>query len=394
MRTPLRFAASLARDARDRTPRAPWASAATLLVLSLAACGNGEGSIEAVRPVLVAHPVAGTDGVSAFAGDVRAQEESPLSFRVSGNLVERRVDIGDHVNAGDVLAVLDAGDLRAQARAAQAQLAAAEAELGRARADQARFSQLGEDQLVSRSTIDAQNAAAAAAQGQVNAARANLVVAGNQAEYTQLRAPSAGVIAGRSAEAGQVVGAGQTVFTLASDGPREIAFAVPEGAVDRVKPGQAVQVEVWSQPGKRWPGRVREISPAADPASRTYAARVTVDAPEGALALGQSARVYLSDDGLAGKDDAGLSVPLAAVQRVDGGGSAVFVVDPATSELRLQPVEVGGYGQERVPVQRGLDADDWVVSAGGHLLRAGQKVVPVDRDNRPVGTAASKVSNE
>lgn len=359
---------------------------ALVAAVALGACGSDPAPEEAARPVLVTHPAGADTSVSAFAGEVRAREESPLSFRVGGKLIERRVDVGDHVRKGDVLAVLDAGDLQAQARAAQAQLAAAQAELGRARADQARFAQLAGDQLVSRSALDAQNAAAAAAQGQVNAARASLDVARNQAGYSQLRAPADGVIATRNAESGQVVGAGQAVFALAADGSREVAFAVPEGAIGKFKPGQPVQVTVWSQPDRRWPGTVREISPAADPASRTFAARVSVDAPVDALQLGQSARVYLPVDG-----DAGLSVPLAALQRT-GDAVAVFVVDPATSMLKLQPIRVGPYGNDRVPVTHGLDADDWVVAAGGHLLRAGQKVNPVDRDNRPISPVAAKTS--
>lgn len=356
------------------------AAPAFAAVLLLAACGKPPAADEAPRPVLVAHPTESAHAASAFAGEVRAREESPLSFRVGGNLIERQVDVGDHVRRGELLAVLDAGDLQAQARAAQAQLVAAQAELGRARADQARVAKLAGQQLVSRSALDAANAAATAAQGQVNAARANLDVARNQAGYTQLRAPREGVIAARNAEAGQVVGPGQAVFSLAADGVREVAFAVPEGAVAEVKAGQAVLVEVWSKPGERWPGKVREIAPAADPASRTYAARVAVDAPAGALELGQSARVYLRKNG-----NGALSVPLSALQR-SGGAAAVFVVDAKTSVLKLQAVQVGPYGDERVPVRGGLSADDWVVTAGGHLLRAGQKVVPVDRDNRPVLT--------
>lgn len=370
--------------------RAPFSArkahtvAAVLIAAALlAGCGAEVETAEAPRPVLVTHPTTAINGASAFAGEVRARQESPLSFRVGGNLVERRVDVGDHVKRGDLLAVLDAGDLQAQARAVQAQLAAAQAELGRARADQARYAALGKDQLVSRSTIDAQNATAAAAQAQVNAARANLEVAANQSVYTQLRAPSDGVIAARSAEAGQVVVAGQSVFLLAADGAREVAFAVPESAITTIALGQPVQVELWSQAGQRWPGRVREVSPAADPASRTYAVRVTVEAPDGALPLGQSARVYLPQ---AGHGD--FSVPLSALQRSDGG-VAVFVVDARTSTLKLQPVEVGGYGTDLASVKRGLDAEAWVVAAGGHLLRAGQKVAPVDRDNRPVAAAAT-----
>ncbi|RDZ26190.1 efflux RND transporter periplasmic adaptor subunit [Lysobacter silvisoli] len=368
---------------RSRTLAPGRALSAAVLSLALAACSRGPEAPDAPRPVLVTRPGQAAAGVTAFAGEVRARQESPLSFRVGGNLVERRVDVGAHVQAGDLLAVLDPGDLQAQSRAAQAQLAAAEAEYGRARADQERYARLAKDQLISRSLLDAQNAAAKAALGQVNAARANLDVARNQAGYTQLRAPRAGVIATRSAEAGQVVGAGQQVFGLAADGVREIAFAIPEGAIAGFKAGQPVMVELWSSPGQRWPGQVREIAPAADPASRTYAARVAVEAPEGTLELGQSARVYTATDGSVTNGAAGLSVPLSALQR-SGERTAVFVIDAKTSTLKLQPVQVGAYGEDRVPVKTGLNAGDWVVAAGGHLLRAGEKVAPVDRDNRPI----------
>jgi multidrug efflux system membrane fusion protein len=349
------------------------------LAVVLGGCSGGEAAVEQARPVLVVQPGDAGSATVSFAGEVRAREESPLSFRVAGKLVERRVDVGDHVRRGDVLATLDAGDLQARARAARAQLAAAEAELGRARADQARFERLADEQLVSRSTLDAQNAAATAAQGQVNAARAELEVAGNQAAYSELRAPADGVIAARHAEAGQVVGAGQAVFTLAADGTREVAFAVPEGSVDAIRPGQAVQVELWSDPDRHWPGRVREVAPMADPASRTFAARAVVDAPDGALELGQSARVHIGGDA-----GGGLSVPLSALQRIGEDGVGVFVVEPSASTLRLQPIQVGAYGNESAPVTGGLEPDVWVVAAGGHLLRDGQKVVAVDRDNRPV----------
>lgn len=344
----------------------------------LAACEGEEAPQPEPRPVLVVRPGDAVAGATAFAGEIRAREESPLSFRVGGNLVERRVDVGDHVDEGDLLAVLDDADLQAQVRASRAQLAAAEAEAGQTMADRARFAQLAEDQLVSRSAADAQNAAAAAAQSQADAARASLVVSRNQATYTQLRAPADGVIASRSAESGQVVGAGQPVFTLAADGVREVLFAVPEGQLDRIEPGQPVLVELWSQDGRRWPGSVREVAPAAHPESRTFAVRATVDAPDDALALGQSARVYVPQP-----RDRSLSVPLSALQR-QGNGAAVFVVDQDTRLLRLQPVEVGAYGKDHVPVRSGLEPGDLVVAAGGHLLRAGQAVRPVDRDNRPV----------
>ncbi len=356
------------------------ASLATLaLAVLLTACGSGEVASQEQRPVLVVLPGVADVGVSSLTGEIRARQESPLAFRVSGKLLARRVDIGDQVKRGDLLATLDPGDQQAQARAAQARLSAAQAEWGRARADQVRFAALAKDQLISRSTMDAHNASAAAAQDQVTVARAELDVARNQAAYSRLQAPADGVITSRQAEAGQVVAAGQAIFTLAVDGAREVAFAVPESQKAAIHPGQAVRVEVWSDPGKHWPGTVREVAPAADPASRTYAARATLDAPVGALQLGQSARVFIDTEHSG--QAAVLSIPLTALQR-DGDAIAVFVVDRKTSTLALQPVTVGPYGDDRVPVTAGLAEDAWVVAAGGHLLRAGQKVTPVDRDNR------------
>lgn len=359
---------------------------AAALLVALAGCGAEQPTPEPLRPVLVVRPDAGSAGIDAFAGEVRARQESTLGFRVGGNIVERRVDVGDRVRRGDVLAVIDAGDFEAQARAASAQLAAAQAEATRASADRTRFAALGRDRLVSKSAVEAQDASAAAAQGQVNAARAQLDVARNQAAYTRLRAPVDGVIASRTAEAGQVVAAGQAVFTLAADGAREVVFAVPESAIGQFRVGQPVQVETWSQAGRRWPGTVREIGPAADPASRTYAARVAVEAPDDALQLGQSARVYV----LRGAAASTLRVPLGALQR-DGDASAVWVVEP-TGTLRLQPVRIGPFAEDSVPVLSGLKPVDLVVAAGGHLLRPGQKVQAVDRDNRPVTTPAAGVA--
>lgn len=363
--------------------RLPTRALATgLCVLALAACGSGEAPPEAPRPVLVERPGGGAEAaLAAYPGEIRAREESPLSFRIGGNLVRRHVDAGAEVRAGQVLAELDPGDQRAQVAAAQAQLSAAEAELARSRADRARYQALARDQLVSVSAMDAQDAAWKAAEEQARAARAQLEVARNQAAYAQLRAPRDGVIASRQAEAGQVVAAGQAVFTLAGDGGREVAIALPEARIREFALGQPVQVELWSAPGERMPGTIREIAAAADPQARTYAARVALDeAGASRVELGQSARVYVQRNG----ERAALSVPLSALQERADGGAAVWVVDPSSRALRRVDVRLGALGERRVPVLSGLSAQDWVVAAGGHLLREGQVVAPVDRDNRPV----------
>lgn len=358
-----------------------WNGVFGIVLASLAAC-SAEPAAEAPRPALVVHPGGGTDAaLSAYAGEVRAREESALSFRVGGNLVRRNVDAGARVRRGEVLAVLDPGDFALQAQAAQAQLAAAEADLVRARGDRDRYAKLVGDQLISQSSYDAQVASYKAAEGQARAARAQMDVMRNQEGYSQLRAPRDGVIASRQAEAGQVVAAGQTVFTLAADGGREVAIGLPENRIRDFSVGQPVMVELWNTPGQRMPGAIREIAPAADAQTRTYAARVDLvgDARQ-QVELGQSARVYVQENGT----KAALKLPLSAIQRGEGGKVAVWVVDPANGKVRLQPVQLGTYGEVSVPVLGGLKASDWVVAAGGHLLREGQTVAPVDRDNRPL----------
>jgi len=355
-----------------------------LMVVVLAACGNGEQPAQPPRPVLVARADAATgpaaNVLAAYAGEIRAREETALSFRVGGKLVHRRVDVGDRVRRGDLLAELDPGDLRLQVEALQAQLTAADAQLVRARADHARIANLATDQLVSRSALDQQMAALRAAEGQARAARAQFDLSRNQAGYSQLRAPQDGVIASRQVEAGQVVAAGQSVFGLAADGGREVAFALPEADIRRFNVGQPVVIELWSAQGQRISGRIRELAPAADAQTRTYAARATLDTDASQrIDLGQSARVYIP-----GGPDASMRLPLSALHRGERDAVAVWVVDPKAPKARRIPVVIGPYAPDGVAVRSGLRPGDWVVIAGGHLLHEGQAVSPVDRSNRPV----------
>lgn len=360
------------------------AAGLAILAATLVACGNGEKASQPPRPVLVARADAatghGADGLSAYAGEIRAREEATLSFRVGGKLVRRLVDVGDRVRKGDLLAELDPGDLRLQVEALQAELTSADAQLARARADHARTASLSKDQLVSRSALDQQTAALRAAEGQARAARAQFDLSRNQAAYSQLRAPQDGVVASRQVEAGQVVAAGQAVFGLAADGGREVAFALPESGIRDFKVGQAVVIELWSAQGERIPGRIREIAPAADPQARTYAARATLEGDAARVDLGQSARVYIP----AALSGEALRLPLSALHRGDKGQTVVWTVDPKVNKARAVPVRIGPYAADGVAVLSGLKPTEWVVMAGGHLLHEGQPVLPVDRTNRPI----------
>jgi len=352
------------------------------LALLLAGCGGDLPPEPGPRAALVVHPQPVQAGIEVYAGDVRARREPALSFRINGKITRRLVDAGARVRQGELLAELDPADLRLQIEAAQAQLAAAAAEASLAEAELGRYAEMLARKLVSQSVLDSKQATFDAAQAQAANARAQLAAMQNQRDYARLLAPQDGVIVQRLAEAGQVVEAGQAVFVLAVEGGREVAISIPEARIAGFKVGQQVQVELWSRAGERWPGTVRELSPAADPQARTFAARVEFAAPV-AVELGQSARVYVAH-----ADAVQLGVPVSAV-----GGEAeeafVWVVDPLRSRATRRPVRVLAWGEREATIAEGLSASDWVVSGGVHLIREGEPLRPLDRDNRVVDLKAS-----
>ncbi len=351
-------------------------------LLFLAACARDQPA-PALRPALVTQASGGQAGYDAYAGEVHAREEPQLSFRIAGKIARRLVDAGAHVRAGQPLAELDPSDLRLQSDASRAQLASAQSELGLARAELVRYKDLADRQLVSRSLYDTRLATLRVAEARVSQARAQAAASGNQVGYAVLRSPQDGVIAQRLAEAGQVVTAGQPVFVLAVDGAREVLISVPEQVISQLHVGRDLVIELWAAPGKRFPGQLRELSPSADPLTRTYAARASFDSGTTAVELGQSARVYAPAAAARG-----MQVPLSALTQ-RAGRPAVWVVDRASSRVRLTPVTVGPFREDGVSVLAGLRPDDWVVAAGAHLLQEGEQVAPIDRSNRRVilGTA-------
>lgn len=354
------------------------------LVVASTGCGRHVTEAEVVRPALVVQVQTIDTAVNAYAGEVRARYEPALGFRIPGKIARRLVDAGDQVKAGEVLASLDPADVRLQAQASEAQWQAAEADLELAKSERERAAALVERKLVSQSVFDTRDSAWRAASARAEQARAQWDVARNQAGYAELRAPKDGVIVARHAEAGQVVAAGQAVFILAERGDREVAIAIPEQQIAQLQIGQAVAVELWAQPGSRFPGRIRELSPAADPQTRTYAARVALSAGAELAELGQTARVYAAQPGA----KAISTLPLAAIT-ADSGSAFVWVLDPATSTVHRQQVSTGPYREIDVPIIDGLRAGSWVIAGGTHLLREGQKVRPVDRANRAVVLTAT-----
>ncbi len=354
------------------------------VLLMLAACSAEEPAVKAPRPVMVVQPQSAEAMTEAFPGEVRARLEPELAFRLGGKVIKRLVDVGAQVKTDQVLAELDPEDVRLHLDAMRAQVSAAEANLQLVKAERDRYSKLLDRQLVSHSHYDNAQNQFKTGEARLRQARAELEAAKNQAGYTQLRAPYYGVIAQAQVEAGQVVAAGQTVFVLAVDGEREVAINLPEHAIERFKVGQAVEVSLWSQPDQRFAGEIREIAPAADSRSRTYAARVAFRTATIAAELGQSARVYMRSDA-----QAQYAVPLSAVT-AENNQSYVWVVDPGSSAVQQRQVQLGAFTQNTVPVLSGLQGNEWVVAAGVHMLHEGQVVRPVDRSNTPVAISAKE----
>ncbi|MBA1274298.1 efflux RND transporter periplasmic adaptor subunit [Stutzerimonas azotifigens] len=349
----------------------------------LVACGNGEPPEQPVRPVMVVQPQPASEALQSYPGEVRARYEPELAFRIAGKVVERLVEVGQRVSKDQPLARLDPQDVRLQLEGIRAQVAAAEANQRVVKAELDRYKTLLDRQLVSRSQYDNAENLYRSAVARLQQARAEFDVANNQVDYAVLRATRDGVIAQRRVEVGQVVAAGQTVFLLAADGEREVAINLPEQSVERYRIGQEVEVELWSQPGKRYAGTIRELSPAAEQQSRTYSARVAFSEGDAPVELGQSALVFISAE-----QRAPLAVPLSAVSAEQGQPFVWRVRADAT--LERVPVRTGAFGEELVPVLEGLRADDWIVMAGVQLLKEGQAVRPVDRDNRAVSSMAKE----
>ncbi|WP_417693821.1 efflux RND transporter periplasmic adaptor subunit [Pseudomonas sp.] len=353
------------------------------LVFLLSACGQDEPVSLVIRPAMVVQPEPSGQAMESYPGEVRARFEPDLAFRIGGKVSRRLVEEGQRVKANQPLAELDPQDVRLQLEATRAQVAAAEANLNLVRAERDRYKTLMERQMVSRSQYDNAENLYRSGAARLKQIKAEFDVASNQASYSVLRAPQDGVVARRSVEVGQVVSAGQTVFTLATDGEREVLISLPEQGFGRFKIGQPVSVELWSQPDQRFSGRIRELSPAADPRSRTFAARVAFTAGSVPAELGQSARVFIQTG-----DQVSLSVPLSALT-AENGATYVWVVN-GNNTLKKAPVRVGPFGEKTVPVLEGLSPNDWVVAAGVHVLLDGQQVRPVDRSNRVVNLAAKE----
>ncbi|WP_373888878.1 efflux RND transporter periplasmic adaptor subunit [Massilia sp. ST3] len=338
-----------------------------LLASLLAACDKPATKTEDVRPVRVVTLAAGAVGERLeFSGDVRPRYESRLGFRVGGKIVERKVDVGAAVKRGDVLMRLDPQDLRLAESQARAALRAAETERDLAQADYKRHQNLRSQNFVSQAVLDAKRSALTAAQANVDAARAAFRGQANQAGYASLTADADGVVTGIDAEVGQVVTAGAPVARVARTDEKEVVIGIPEDKVELLRKTGEVSVRLWANQGEAIPGKIREISPVADPATRTYTVKVAIPARQD-VRLGMTAAVQIAS----GNGATALRVPLSALVQ-NKGATSVWVVEKGA--VRMVPVQVAGQADNDVILGGGVQAGQQVVTAGVHLLKNGQKV--------------------
>ncbi len=345
------------------------ALAAVLAVASLAGCAKHAAEPAPVRPVVTYRVALGaTQLQAAYSGEVRARHEADLGFRVGGKVVSRHVDVGAVVAKGTLIAKLDPSDARLAAEAAQSQVAAAETEYNYARAEHDRYERLLAQNFVGRSVYDAKLSALKAAQARLAQARSNYAVSRNQSDYTTLTADQDGVVTAVSAEAGQVVAAGQPVVRVARLEEREVAISVPESRLPALTGADSITVELFAAPGKRYVGKVREVAPNADPATRTFGVRVAVADADAQVRLGMTANVTLAGD----RRKVAL-LPLAAIYSHDSKAQ-VWVVDPQSGKVNLRAVQVAAYREDGVTVTQGVSEGELVVAAGVHSLNPGQVV--------------------
>lgn len=351
--------------------RTPLHFAATLTVSSVmlfAGCSKPVEKVEEIRPVRAVRLTAdNVDVVAEFSGDVRARVESRLGFRVGGKIVERKVDVGSTVKRGQILMQLDPQDFQLAKAQANAGLKAAESNRDLASAEMKRYQELREKNFVSQAVLDSKETAFRAAQASYEQAVAAYRNQSNQTGYTTLVADVDGVVTGVDAEVGQVVAAGSPVVRVAQAGDKEIVIGIPEGKVDTLRSITDVRVRTWANPNQSFPGKIRELSPVADPATRTYTAKVSI--PRGAeeVKLGMTAYVAFA----AKTSDAVIRLPLTALLQQKSATSVWLVENGAVKPV---PVQIAGMVGNDILVAEGIMPGQTVVTAGVNLLKPGQKV--------------------
>lgn len=310
------------------------------------------------------------DAQNTYPGEIKGRYESSLAFQVTGKINSRLVNIGDHVQAGQILMTLDPKDVNQTVESSSAQLASAIANQKLAADNAARYSKLYASGAVSEAVRDQYNTQLEAANATLRQAQAQANASGNQLSYTQLVSDADGVVAAINGEIGQVAAAGSPMVTVVRSGEREVQINVPENVPLTV--GQQASVTFWALPGVTASSVIREISPIADSITRTYKVRVSVPELPAQVKLGMTAKVAFANSAAASDE---IIIPATALYQVNGK-TQVWLV--RNNEAILQDVEVLGYSGSNVRIAKGLAKGDTLITAGLAKLVEKQRVRPVE----------------
>lgn len=348
----------------------PLLPAALTLLLTLTGCGQPPVSAPAPpRPVKTLTAPAATRAASlSLTGEVRAHDEVALSFRLTGSVLTRRVDIGARVEAGEVLATLDDQTGQNQLSSARSEVESARAAAQLAALNLRRLRALMPSGAIARVQLDTAQSDWQTARARLESSTAALNTARENLRWATLTAPAGGVITGVSVAAGEGVSAGQTVLTLAQGDGRDAVVDVADPAVIARHAGDPLQVTLLNSPAIAATGRLRDISPQADPQTRTWRVRITLTNPPPGMMPGASVIVTLPAAGAAT-----LALPATALTRV-AGQPAVFVLDTRTWRVQRRVVVIDHYSATAVFVSAGIRPGEQIVTAGVRTLRDNERV--------------------
>ena len=373
--------ANLNESQRSLIPRSVSAVALSLVV-ALTGCSKQAEKSEDIRPVRAIVVKNGTtDTAIELSGEVRPRIESHLGFRVGGKIISRKVELGTVVKRGQVLMQLDPQDLALAQAQAKAGLTAAESNRDLAMAELKRYQELRKKNFVAATVLDAKDVAYKAAQSSYEQALAAYKNQSNQASYANLESDVDGVVTSVDAEVGQVIAAGTPVIRVAQSGDMDVVVGVPENKINVIRQMSDINVSLWAQPSKILSAKLRELSPIADPATRTYTAKVILPPDATDVRLGMTATVTF----VARNPNQVIKVPMTALLQ-SKAGTSVWVVNQGV--VHQVPVQIAGAAGEDVLIAGGVSNGQTIVTAGVHFLKEGQKVTILGAD--PISADAVK----
>lgn len=349
-----------------------------LLLIAITGCGSDDKKAEEKPRLVKTQTVTISDANSegSYPGVVKGRYETNMSFQIGGRIVQRYVQAGDAVHAGDVLMTIDDRDVRQQSNQGDAQVAAAKAQLDLSSVNLKRYQSLYAQDAVPASVLDQYQTAYDAALAAYNQAASGAAQGHNALGYASLIAASDGIIANVQAEAGQVVAAGQTVLTLVQPQELEVEINLPENRIGGITSGQKAAITFWSLNNQTTEGIIREISPMADNVARTYKIRISLPQPPSGLHLGMTANASIKSVNTVQKDTDEQAdfviLPLSAIYQTEDTAK-VWVVNTENMTVYLQPVQVEDFANNKLKV-RGLNNGDIVVVAGVHKLSENMQI--------------------